>query len=130
MFYFIEIIGLIISWSVFDKRAKGLRLTYAQLIVIISFVLILMCGVIGSYILKDQFSGINDWTDAIYFTIVTYSTVGYGDIVPHSESAKLFVMSMIFVGLGTFAAMLTFIVGAFVNRIQNILQTFNKGKNI
>ncbi len=75
-----------------------------------------------------NFKAIKDWPDALYFTVVTYSTVGYGDITPLTEEARLFVVSMIFIGLGAFAGILTFIVGSLVNRIQNLLNVFNKGK--
>ncbi|MBK2123844.1 NAD-binding protein [Fangia hongkongensis] len=126
--YAIEIIGLLASWKLFDKRFSKIRLSYAQFVVILSFILALLYGVIGSYLLRDEFQGIKDWSDALYFTVVTYSTVGYGDITPLTEEARLFVVSMIFIGLGAFAGILTFIVGSLVNRIQNLLNVFNKGK--
>jgi voltage-gated potassium channel len=125
--YAIEIFGLLICYKCFNEKASKFLLTYTQMIVAISFILIFLYGVVGSYILRSQFVGINSWVDAIYFTIVTYSTVGYGDIYPNTENARLFVMTMIFVGLGAFAAMLTFLVGTFVNRIQHLLQSFNRG---
>ncbi|WP_192484023.1 MULTISPECIES: NAD-binding protein [Cysteiniphilum] len=127
-FYFVEIIGLAISWKVFNVRSKTIKLSYAQFIVILSFILAFLYGVIGAYLLRDQFNSIKDWPDAIYFTVVTYSTVGYGDITPITDEARLFVVSMIFIGLGAFAAVLTFIVSAFIDRLQNLFQTFNKGK--
>ena len=125
--YGVEIFGLLVCYKYFNEKSSKFLLTYTQIIVAISFILIFLYGVIGSYILRLQFVGINSWVDAIYFTVVTYSTVGYGDISPSTENARFFVMSMIFVGLGAFAAMLTFIVGTFVNRLQHILQSFNKG---
>jgi hypothetical protein len=32
-------------------------------------------------------------TDALYFTVTTFSTVGFGDIAPVSQSARLVVMA-------------------------------------
>lgn len=40
--------------------------------------------------LKDQIDGDISFADVLYFTAVTLTTVGYGDIVPVSESARLF----------------------------------------
>ena len=40
--------------------------------------------------LRDSVDGEVSFSDVIYFSIVTISTVGYGDIVPVTESARLF----------------------------------------
>lgn len=37
--------------------------------------------------------------DSFYFTIITLSTVGYGDIVPKTWIAKLFVVVMILISI-------------------------------
>lgn len=39
--------------------------------------------------LKDQLDGEISFTDVVYFTMITVTTVGYGDIVPVSTSARL-----------------------------------------
>ncbi len=40
--------------------------------------------------------------DAIYFSIVTVTTVGYGDISPHTELGKMLAIFLILGGVGTF----------------------------
>lgn len=40
------------------------------------------------------------WLDAFYFTVITLTTVGYGDLAPQSDAAKLFTMFYVLVGLG------------------------------
>ncbi|MFZ9035682.1 MAG: NAD-binding protein [Francisellaceae bacterium] len=126
--YAVELIGLLIFYKQFDKQRKKIAISYAQFVVILSFVLALAYGIIGSFLIRDQFNGIHNWSDAIYFTVVTYSTVGYGDITPKTTDAQYFVISMIFFGLGAFAAVLTMVVGIVVERIKTVLQTFNKGR--
>ncbi len=42
------------------------------------------------------FDGLSTRLDAFYFTIVTMSTVGYGDITPSGQSARLVVVLQIF----------------------------------
>lgn len=44
------------------------------------------------------------WVDAVYFSVVTLGTVGYGDIVPHTDLGKLFTAAYIIVGIGILAA--------------------------
>ena len=45
--------------------------------------------------------------DAFYFTIVTISTVGYGDIHPASTAGKLLCIVLIVIGIGTFLSIIT-----------------------
>jgi voltage-gated potassium channel Kch len=43
-----------------------------------------------------------DFTDALYFSVITISTVGYGDLTPVTAAGKLFTSGYIFVGTGFF----------------------------
>jgi voltage-gated potassium channel len=43
------------------------------------------------------------WLDAYFFTVVTLSTVGYGNLVPATAAGKIGTTVFIFVGLGIFA---------------------------
>jgi voltage-gated potassium channel len=58
---------------------------------------------IGSYSLRAQFNGIDSLGDALYFSVVTSATVGYGDITPSTLFARYFAISAILVGAGSFA---------------------------
>ncbi|MFF9643754.1 potassium channel family protein [Kitasatospora aureofaciens] len=44
---------------------------------------------------KADFAGLETRLDALYFTVVTMSTVGYGDITPVSQTARLVVVLQI-----------------------------------
>jgi voltage-gated potassium channel Kch len=44
------------------------------------------------------------WIDALYFTVITLSTVGYGDFSPTTPLSKIFTITYIFLGLGTLSA--------------------------
>ncbi|HTU53150.1 MAG TPA: voltage-gated potassium channel protein [Acetobacteraceae bacterium] len=79
----------------------------------VAAILVLMIyGVLGAFLLGAGFApAITNLPAAFYFTIVTMSTVGYGDIVPKSNEARLFVVSLIVLGLTVFATALTAVVG-------------------
>lgn len=40
------------------------------------------------------------WEDSLYFTTSTITTVGYGDLVPHSYYGRLFTIPLMLVGVG------------------------------
>ncbi|MFB6157860.1 MAG: NAD-binding protein [Haloferacaceae archaeon] len=63
-------------------------------------------GTLGAYALREQFTGIDTLTDAFYFTVVTGTTVGYGDITPQTEAARLFGTSLLLVSVSSFAVAL------------------------
>jgi voltage-gated potassium channel len=46
---------------------------------------------------------VEGWTlfDALYFSVVTLTTVGYGDLAPQTGLGKAFTMIYLFVGIGT-----------------------------
>ncbi len=60
--------------------------------------------------------------DALYFTIVTISTVGYGDIHPVSAAGKLLSLGLIVVGIGTFLSIITRFTQSLVQRGLNSLR--------
>lgn len=47
------------------------------------------------------------WLDSIYFSVVTISTVGFGDFSPETAAGKIFTMIYILVGLGVFVTAAT-----------------------
>ena len=59
---------------------------------IIHIFIILVFTIIYTFIGYHNFSNMNNqYIDFLYFSIVTSSTVGYGDITPKSITAKIFV---------------------------------------
>ncbi|MFC8923891.1 potassium channel family protein [Cellulosimicrobium sp. NPDC057127] len=51
------------------------------------------------YVMADDFVGIATRTDALYFAVVTLGTVGYGDVHPTGELAKVVTMVQIVLDL-------------------------------
>ncbi len=55
------------------------------------------------------------WVDAFYFTVVTLTTVGYGDFTPTRVVTKLFVIGYIFIGLALMGSFLGIVGEAFLS---------------
>lgn len=60
------------------------------------------------------------WIDAFYFSFVTLTTVGYGDITPATDIGKLFTVFYIIIGLG--------IILGFIDAVYNHYCTVVKNK--
>ena len=86
----------------FDRE---IDLTQSQLAALAAIVGAQTYGTIGTFALREEFGNVETLVDAFYFTLVTASTVGYGDVTPRPESeiAKLFAMSVLIVGTASFA---------------------------
>ena len=41
-----------------------------------------------------------NWIDCLYFSVITLTTVGYGDFSPQTDAGKLFTIFYIFIGIG------------------------------
>jgi len=119
----IYLIVLLAALAVSGEAFKRSSLAAGTLFALAATVLLLVYGVLGSLILGQGFTPpIQSLPQALYFTVVTMSTVGYGDILPKSDDARLFVISLIIVGLSVFLTSLTAVVGPLVQgRISRII---------
>ena len=59
---------------------------------------------------------VEDWTiiQALYFSVVTLTTVRYGDLTPTSEGAQIFTIVYILSGLGVLVALLASIAEQYI----------------
>ena len=48
------------------------------------------------------------WLNAYYFSVITLSTVGYGDITPHTDFGKIFTTFYIFIGVGIITTFISY----------------------
>ncbi len=59
------------------------------------------------------------WLDSYFFTVVTLSTVGYGDMVPQTAPGKIATTGLIFAGIGTFAFVIQQVAAQTIKRREN-----------
>jgi voltage-gated potassium channel len=90
---------------------RTMELTTAQLGAGVAIVGAQFYGTVGAYALRDDFANVNTLVDAFYYTLVTASTVGYGDATPTSQVGRLFGMSVVLIGTASFAIALGTLLG-------------------
>lgn len=77
--------------------------------IFIVFVLLISFGILGYMYLLDL-----DFVDALYMTVITVSTVGFGEVGISNDQSELFSVLMIFLGVGVVGYAFTTIVAMFV----------------
>ncbi len=65
------------------------------------------------------------WIDSLYFSVITLTTIGYGDFSPQTDSGKLFTIFYILLGLGM---ILTFIQTVWTHYSAVVKDKKNRGK--
>ena len=61
------------------------------------------------------------YIDCLYFSVITLTTIGYGDIAPETTGGKIFTMFYIVVGIG--------IILSFINTIYKHYYDLKTNKN-
>ncbi|XP_010243700.1 PREDICTED: two pore potassium channel c-like isoform X3 [Nelumbo nucifera] len=90
---------------------------------LIGVVLYIMVGVSIYMVRSGSFTGHSTvrLVDALYFSVVTLCTTGYGDIVPDTTFTKLFTCAFILVGLGFIDILLHGLVTYMLDRQETVL---------
>jgi voltage-gated potassium channel len=108
IFSSLMLLALLILRRHFTRRTATANYIFS----LMGILIILAYGTFGTYMLGDGFHPkIHELTSAFYFTIITLATVGYGDIVPVTYETRLFVVSMVIVGLCVFATAIASVLG-------------------
>nr|WP_321265977.1 ion transporter [uncultured Sulfurimonas sp.] len=90
---------------------------FASIVISVSSVLI--------YVMEanNPDSPIDTLFEAVYWSIVTISTVGFGDITPVTEAGRLVAMVVIVAGIGVFSFTTSLIVTSFTEKLDEIKDT-------
>ncbi len=82
-----------------DAKLPELRRLW---LVLLGLVIIIAIGTIGYTLIWSDYQGQN-WIDALYMTIITLSTVGYGEIHKLTPVGRIFTIIIILAGFSLFA---------------------------
>lgn len=90
------------------------------LLILLAFVVFISAVLIYVFEGNGQNPAISDFFDAIYWSLVTISTVGYGDITPVSIEGRVVSMIVIIAGIGILSFATSIIVSAFTEKLDEL----------
>jgi voltage-gated potassium channel len=96
---------------------------------ILMLLVLLIIGTAGYHFIEGL-----SWLDSMYTTVVTMSTVGFGDFHPTHDLGKIFVMLFIIVGLGVISyavlELTAFVVEGHLNKLLRLRKVDNMIKKV
>ena len=82
-----------------EREARNLIMQFR--LILVAAVLVLAGGMIFYHFIEKL-----SWIDSLYFSIISFTTVGYGDIYPTTDAGKLFTAFYVIVGIAIFGALI------------------------
>jgi voltage-gated potassium channel len=106
------------SIKVFSDVLVSKRFELVTLTIFLGFLIFIAS--IAIYLFENTSSGgeIRHFFDAFYWSVVTISTVGYGDITPQTIGGRLVTVTLILTGLGVLSFFTSIIVAAFNDKMH------------
>ena len=107
----LSLVGFVVLVLTSPRFTRSLPIEPTQIGALLAIVGVVAYGTAGAYALRTEFDGVSSVVDALYFTLVTASTVGYGDVHAASEGARLFVISLVILGPTAVGAVVGSLIG-------------------
>ncbi len=108
------------SISEFVKVLSEKRIELFTLFIIMAFITFTAATAMFFFETDQRGHQVDNFFDSIYWALVTMSTVGYGDITPHTTEGRLVALTLIVAGLGVISFFTSIIVSAFGEKIHEI----------
>jgi voltage-gated potassium channel len=101
----------VLTQHLFQNRVQGTMSAVA----IITFLVVIFSSISILMVEKDPGSNIKNAEDAIWWSLVTVTTVGYGDKFPVTTEGRLIGVVLMFVGVGLFGTFTAYVASWFTS---------------
>ena len=111
------------SLKLFSEVLESKRFELYNLALFLGFLVFI--GSTGIYLFEHPTNGkqVSNLFDAAYWSIITVSSVGFGDIAPKTPGGRLVAMALILTGLGVLSFFISIIVAAFSDRMHDLRES-------
>ena len=106
-----SLVGLVVLWLARRNFDREMSLNTTQIAAGLALAGVQVYGTVGAFALREHFDAIDTILDAFWYTLVTASTVGYGDVTPTTQLGRLFGISVLLLGTASFGIALTALLG-------------------
>lgn len=102
------------------RRVKRIRQRFLYGLLLVAVYLLAICPTV--FVTLDNPRRVEqgmsklDWSEGLYWSVITLTTVGYGDIVPQTPYARLFALFNAILGVTTMGAIAGLVVNALAPR--------------
>ncbi len=117
----VAVVAAVVAWQV--RRIEAADLPELRAVEALGLIIALfLCAFSGLYLglsnsIAGDFSQPLDHVRALYFTVTVFSTVGFGDIVPKTDSARLIVSAQMLLDLAIIGVVVRLLFNAARSRI-------------
>ncbi|MFB2975775.1 ion transporter [Microseira sp. BLCC-F43] len=118
-FRILRLVRFLEGKTVKTRFSKGDSVIYARILFTLFAIIFVYSGLIYQVEHPVNRAEFSTFLDAVYFAVVTMTTVGFGDVTPISAAGRLLTVLMIFTGIG----LIPWQVGDLIKRL---VRTVNK----
>lgn len=136
--FLLNFVSIFFRLIIFHRNSENLNILKQILYskrksIIITFIIMIAAWLIFSYIVfmveRDSNSNVNNMADAMYFTFISMTTVGLGDITPNTTTGKIFSVIIAIFGASFYAYVGSIFVNIYIEYINKIKQIRYEIKN-
>lgn len=104
------------SWGLIDHGRSLLKVAFYAFVIATFYGLIYLMDMVYGWHIMDYSNSAKTWFTPFYYSVVTYTTLGFGDVTADSLFGELFVISEVIIGYFTLGLLLAILANTIARR--------------